>query len=165
MKKFISLALAVVMLLAVCVPAFAADTKKITNETVNSATTLVKTSKLKEDGTSGENFMVILPLDASIPWGKETATDMSYNVEAHLGYGKKLSVKVTGNYKMALTEDANETIDYTLGGTTEYLSGGPVVNPGVDVPFTLTVDKDTWANAIVGEYKDTLTFTAEVVLA
>lgn len=165
MKKFISLVLALVMMLAVCVPAFAANTKKITNETVNSATTLVKTSTLKEDGSSGESFTVILPSDASIPWGKETATNMNYSVEAHLGYGKKLSVKVTGNNKMALAEDANETITYSLGGTIEYFSEGPVVNPQANVPLTLTVDKETWANAIVGEYKDTLTFTAEVVTA
>lgn len=165
MKKFISLALAVVMLLAVCVPAFAADTKRITNETANSATTLVKTSTLKEDGTSGENFTVIIPADASIPWGKETATNMNYSVEAHLGYGKKLNVKVSGNREMTLTEDANETIAYTLGGKTEYLSDGPVVNPQANVPLTLIVDKETWANAIVGEYSDTLTFTAEVVRA
>lgn len=162
MKKILSLALVLVMMAAICVPAFA--TKTISDKAPESATSLVKTSTLKEDGTNGENYKVIIPAATEIPWGKES-TDLSYSVEAHLAYGKKLAVEVEGNNTMALKEDANEKLAYTLGGAVSYLSARPVVNP-VDIQtITLNVTKDAWANAIVGEYSDVLTFTATVVEA
>ncbi len=160
MKKILSVTLAAVLMLAVCVPAFA--TKSITDKTESSATTLVKTSTEREDGTNGENYKVIIPAATSIPWGKDSI-NLSYFAEAHLGYGKKLSVTVKGNGKMALTEDANEKLAYTLGGATEFVSASPVLNPGVNKILTLAISENAWANAIVGEYSDTLTFTAEIV--
>lgn len=160
MKKILSVVLAMVMMLAICVPAFAEKT--ITDKTGNSATTLVKTDTNKENGDPGENYKVIIPSDTTIPWGKDSI-DLLYSVEAHLGYGKKISVSVEGNYTMALKEDENEKLAYTLGGATSYVSATPVVNPAAAQTFSLAISDDAWANAIVGEYSDTLTFTAEIL--
>lgn len=160
MKKILSVTLAAVLMLAICVPAFA--TKSITEKTGNSATTLVKTSTDREDGTDGASYKVLIPAETSIPWGKDSI-NLSYLAEAHLRYGQKLRVTVTGSGKMALTEDANEKLAYTLGGATEFVSARPVVNPAVNNILTLAISENAWANAIVGEYSDTLTFIAETV--
>lgn len=161
MKKVLSVALALVMLFAVCVPAFAVNT--ITDKTENTGTSIVKTDTVKENGESGENYSVVIPANTTIPWG-EASTDLTYTVEAHLGYGKKLHVSVAGNGTMALKEDAAEKLSYTLGGATAYTSAGPVVNPKVSQTLNLAIADNAWANAIVGEYADTLTFTAEVLI-
>lgn len=160
MKKILSIALAVVMLFAVCVPAFAAN--PITDKTEQSGTTIVKTSTKTETGEDGRRYSVTIPANTTIPWGK-ASVDMAYVVEAHLAYGEQLNVTVAGNNKMALTEDASVTLPYTLNGTLDYTSDTPVVNPAVSNLLTLSITADDWANAIVGEYSDTLTFTAAIV--
>lgn len=167
MKKILSVALVLIMMMAVCVPAFA--NKTISDKTPEkTGDTLVQTSKIKEDGTSGESYSVIIPAKAEIPWGK-TPYDLNYKVESHLAYGKKLSVSVrsSGNNKMTLSDDANEKLAYTLGGTTNFLADGPVVynneeTPAVTQPLQIKVTSDAWARAIVGVYSDTLIFTADV---
>lgn len=159
MKKILSVALALVMALAICVPAFAVKT--ISDKEPGAATSIVKTSTLKEDGTSGESYKVIIPANTTIPWGNPSA-DLIYSAEAHLGYGKKLRVTVEGNNKMVLKEDASETLEYALSGDVSYVSDRPVVN-GVSKTVTLLITEKAWANAIVGAYTGILTFTAAVV--
>lgn len=164
MRKILSVALALLMMLAVCVPAFAAETPiTITDKTGNTGTTIIKTDTKKENGESGESYSVIIPADTTIPWGK-VSNDLTYSVEAHLGYGKKLNVTVAGSVdkKMALKEDADITLAYTLNGDA-YTSAGPVVNPRASQTLSLTIAEDAWANAIVGEYADILTFTVAVI--
>ena len=85
MKKVLSVALAVVMLFAVCVPAFAAN--PITDKTEQSGTTIVKTSTKTETGEDGRRYSVTIPANTTIPWGK-ASVDMAYVVEAHLAYGE-----------------------------------------------------------------------------
>lgn len=160
MKKIISIALALVMAMAVCVTAFALELNQMPSQ---SGTTIVKTDTRKEDGTDGRDYSVVIPADTTIPWGKTDAVNLSYDVEAHLAYGEKLNVTVVGNNVMKLTEDASETLAYTLDGALSYTSAKPVVNPVATQSLTLTVAEADWANAIVGEYSDTLTFTAEVI--
>lgn len=159
MKKILSIALAVVMLFAVCVPAFAFELNQMPSQ---SGTTIVKTSTRTETGEDGRKYSVTIPADTVIPWGK-AETDMAYIVEAHLAYGEKLNVTVAKNDAMALTEDASVTLPYTLNGTLDYTSATPVVNPAVSNLLTLSITAEDWANAIVGEYSDTLTFTAAIV--
>lgn len=161
MKKVLSVALALLMMLAVCVPAFAAN--PITEKTDNTGTAIVKTDTYKENGENGESYSVIIPANTTIPWGKD-AIDLTYSVEAHLGYGKKLHVSVAGNNEMVLKEDAGEKLAYTLSGAVAYTSAGPVVNPQAFETFNLAIAETAWAHAIVGEYTDTLTFTAEVLV-
>lgn len=159
MKKVLSVALALVMMLAICVPAFAAN--PITEKTENSGTMVVKTSTQTEDGEDAENYTVTIPADTTIPWEKEV-TDLTYTVESHLAYGKHLEVSVASNGAMKLAADEAITLPYTLGGATAFVADGPVVNPAADQALTVTVAAADWANAIVGEYSDTLTFVAQV---
>ena len=63
MKKVLSIALAVVMMLAVCVPAFAAD---ITTDG-GTGTTIIKTATTTSGGDDARRFTVTVPADQEIP--------------------------------------------------------------------------------------------------
>ncbi len=158
MKKTLALLLTVVMLFAVCIPAFAAN--PITQLTEQSGQTIVKTDTKNESGADGRSYAVWIPATTVIPWGKASVT-LPYQVESHLTYGETLSVKVAGTGAMALKEDAAEKLAYTLSGDTAFDSGKPVVYPVAEKAVTLSIEEDAWNNAVVGEYSDVLTFTAE----
>ena len=167
MKKALSVLVALMMLVAFCVPAFAADI--VADGTGD---TIIKTSTLKDtngDGvgdTDAEGFKVTIPADTVIPWGTE-ATDVSYMVEAHLARGKAVSVAVTGSGTMK-TADAVYEIPYTLDGTANFVAANPWVydtvnDTGVTQPLTVQIAADDWNTAVVEAYKDTLTYTVSVV--
>ncbi len=165
MKKALSIALALTMLFALCVPAFAA------NITTDGGTgdSIVKTRTTTAGGDSAENFTVSIPAETTIPWLTTTAYDIAYTVESHLAYGKYLTVTVAdsdGQNKMLYTPEAGVTLElpYSLGATA-YTAASPVVNPAANVAATITVDANDWNNAVIGEYADTLTFTVNVVTA
>ena len=165
MKKALSIALALTMLFALCVPAFAA------NITTDGGTgdSIVKTQTTTAGGDSAEKFTVSIPAETTIPWLTTTAYDIAYTVESHLAYGKHLTVTVAdsdGQNKMLYTPEAGVTLElpYTLGATA-YTATSPVVNPAANVAATITVAENDWNNAVIGEYADTLTFTVNVVTA
>ena len=167
MKKALSVLVALMMLVAFCVPAFAADI--VADGTGD---TIIKTSTLKDtngDGvgdTDAEGFKVTIPADTVIPWGTE-ATDVSYMVEAHLARGKSVGVAVTGSGTMK-TADAVYEIPYTLDGTANFVAANPWVydtvnDTGVTQPLTVQIAADDWNTAVVEAYQDTLTYTVSVV--
>ncbi len=162
MKKVLSLVVAVVMLCAIAVPAFAAD---ITTDG-GTGTTIIKTVTTTAGGEDAENFTVTIPGDTDITWGAESTT-MTYYVESHLGYGKQVEVGVAGNGVMSYVASADDTftLPYTLGGETAYAAESPVVYPAASLDFTVAINEEDWNRAVVGTYSDTLTFTAEVVTA
>lgn len=167
MKKVLSVLVALTMLAALCIPAFAAD---IVAE--GTGDTIIKTSTLKDtdgDGvgdTDAEGFKVTIPADTVIPWGT-AATDVSYMVEAHLARGKAVSVAVSGSGTMK-TVDGVYAIPYTLDGTTNFVAANPWVydtvnDTGITQPLTVQIAADDWNTAVVEAYQDTLTYTVSAV--
>lgn len=163
MKKVLSIALAVVMMLAVCVPAFAAD---ITTDG-DSGTTIIKTATIKEDGGDARSFTVTIPADQEIPWGA-ASYDVSYEVETHLAYGETLAVTVAGEQGyMSYSPEAGVELPlpYALfGDGVAYETTEPTVYPAVTVPLNVVVTEEDWNEAVIGTYSDTLTFTAEILV-
>ena len=175
MKKILSVLLAVSMLLALCIPAFAADIAA----DGGTGNTIIKTATLKDtngDGTGdtdAEGFKVTIPADTTLPWGTADTTTVlrPYSVEAHLKFGKHLTVAVTndGANTMKYTVGGTTmTLAYTLGGDTDFETVTPVAydtvnDRGVEKTLTVSVAGDAWNTAVVGEYTDTLTFTVDVL--
>lgn len=167
MKKMLSILLACVLVMALAAPAFAAD---ITTDG-GTGDVIVKTTTTTEDGNSAEKFTLSIPANTEITWGT-LSTELTYTVEAHLGYGKVLDVSVRGSAaagpnKMSYSPVADVTFEmpYSLTGAVSYQSASPVVYPAADVDFNVEVAENDWKTAVVGEYADTLTFTAEIVAA
>jgi len=160
MKKVISIALALVMMLAICVPAFAAD---LTQKPSEASDIIISTDTKDINGNDAEQYIVTIPADTVIPWG-EAETDVSYSIEAHLTRNNRVNVTVAGNGAMA-TADGAYSLAYTLDGGVDYTTATANVYPAADVELKVLVSADAWNYAVVEEYKDTLTYTSSIVAA
>ena len=112
MKKAISVVLALVMLFAVCVPAFAADISA-----TGTGDVIVSTSTKTATGEDAESYTVTIPADTTIAWGTDS-TDVGYTVESHLARNKAVAVAVTGSGEM-------KTVDGVHFGRRNCIYSGP----------------------------------------
>lgn len=158
MKKIIAIVMALVMMMAIAVPTFAATIGSASQQ-AGDATVLTDTSSIVGDGT----YTVTYPARMALTWGAET-TGFQYSVTSQLKTGKCVSVEI-------LDKDANglvmvnadgATLAYALGGTISATTSAPVVT---DEAFDYSVDvaKAAWDAAAFDTYQDTLTFSSEVV--
>ncbi len=188
MKKLVAVVLSMIMMFAVCVPAFAADPVspvasdiQITDdspEVVDGKQTedsILKTSTQKKDGTEGATYTVTIPAETIIPW-EETLQLFTYNVKTQLASGKRLTVEVasakgsTSEGENTLTKaDSADVLPYTFsltnGGASvasmSYTTEDEVVN--TNRTFNINIKTADWQSVPVAEYTDTLTFTVAVV--
>lgn len=167
MKKILAVVLSLVMMFAVCVPAFAVHT--ITDKTEgNSADSKVYTST-----TPAPDFVaytVSIPAETQIAWGT-TKTAFNYSVKTQLELGKRLAVSVVS--QSGTQELKNASTDKTLPYTFSYTNQGGIVNTlsyttdteVIDTNRTFNIDiaSTSWQAAPIAEYEGYLTFTVEVV--
>lgn len=159
MKKIISIALALVMMMAICVPTFATQTA------VNGANDVqVETTFDKSADTS---YTVTIPAKVSVVWDDTTTEyDVGYTVTSQLLVGASLKVAV--NYDLD-TDDTNNgvmtnadttaTLKYTLTGAGETTFAE--VNNGVKTDASITVAG--FDAAPVATYTGTITYTVTYV--
>ncbi len=176
MKKFVSVLLSVIMLFAVCVPAFAADPIAITDDSpavvdgVQTADSILKTSTQKEDGSEGATYTVTIPAETIIPWEKELNL-FAYTVKTQLAEGKRLKVDVASKNgeNELVREGTTNVLPYTFtltnGGaatdTLSYTTDREVIN--TNRTFNINIAAASWQSVPVAEYGDTLTFTVAIV--
>lgn len=157
MKKIISMAMALVMMMAVMVPAFAAE---LTEDTVQSADATVQTdiSGVAGDGT----YTVTYPATMALTWGTES-TAFNVVVTSQLKTGKCVSVviadKAADGFVMKNADGAE--LAYALTGSTTIKTTNPVVTDDTYI-FNVDVTADAWAAAAFDEYSDVLTVTSAV---
>ena len=161
MKKIIAIVMALVMMMVVTVPVFAAD---LNVKDTDSGEVTITTSTDKADGTDGDWYLVTIPADTTIAWG-EQATALSYSAETHLLYGKTLDVTVTSSdYIMTYEPEAGVALDlaFALTGDTD-VNFATVTYPAVEKAISVDITEEAWNYAVVGEYSDILTFTSAIV--
>lgn len=163
MKKILSIAVAVLMIAAICVPCFAATIDKTTPEGKGTAQVKTDISAVTDNGT----FVVTIPAEMPIPWNTantDSSKDFTYSVESQLKTGKLIQVDVAQN-NANMTSASGATLAYTItGDITAVKTTAPVVVAGTFVKtVTVNVAGAAWANAAIDEYSDTLTFTAQIV--
>ena len=161
MKKIISIVLALVMMMAVNVPAFAATPAVLGENKVNVETTF--------DEATAASYTVEIPATISVTWDDETtAYDASYSVKSQLLVGASVTVGVAYD---ADTDDTNNgvmtnaettaTLKYTLTGAGETTFTG--VNDGAKASDMGGTDASItvagFADAPVGTYTGTITYT------
>lgn len=153
MKKILAIAMALVMMMAVAVPAFAA----VEGGANTGNDTVIETLTTKEDGTDPTYYTVTIPASQTIYW-EATATDVEYTINSQLATGDKVNVTVTGS---GLMTNGTNTLAYTIADA-EYTASASVV---VDETDTVTIDTSAaaWTTVPVDNYADTLTFTAAIV--
>lgn len=151
MKKVISVLLAVLMLSALMVPAFAASFTQ--DEGTGGATVKTDTSAITGDGA----YTVTYDAEISVPWNSTEAVSSQYTVETHLKTGKQLQVTATSDGVMTYE---SEELAYTLAGDTTYTAGAAET---ATKAITVAVAQEAWDNAPIAEYTDTITYTAEII--
>lgn len=151
MKKVLSVLLAVMMLAALMVPAFAASFTQ--NEATGGATVKTDTSAVVGDGA----YTVTYDAEISVPWNSTAAVSSEYTVETHLKTGKQLEITATSDEVM--TYDTLE-LPYTLGGDLIYTASAAET---ATKAITVQVAQGAWDKAPIAEYTDTITYTAEIV--
>ena len=153
MKKVISVLMAVAMLAALMVPAFA-----LTEADGNPAsdTAEVKTNYDNLEATGGY-YTVTYPAETTIAWGTEDTT-IKYTVSTQLVPTATLNVTVKQDN--AAMKSADETqLPYTLTGDTNVTGIGPFV----DTDYELNINVTAWGDVPVDSYSDTLTYEATIV--
>ena len=156
MKKIISVLLAVAMLAALTVPAFAAEITKDSAE--QSAKVDVVTKTTNTDGADAYTYSVTFPASFEFDWGDPAAKDATYTVTSQLLLGASLDVSVAANNGGKMTnENTASTLTYTLtnGGSTHFTevnnSAAPTAQPAVSIA--------SYDNVPIAVYTGTLTYT------
>jgi len=151
MKKILALVMAIVMMMAIAVPAFAGE---ISNTAPDAGESLVKTDT---SAVGAGSYTVTYPAEIVIPWDAPTY-DATYTVDTQLAVGKKINVsvadKTTGTLTGTMTATGTtDTLEYTLSGAvaTEY---DEVSNATETITFTVA----DWEKTIA-EYSNYITFT------
>lgn len=155
MKKVISVLMAVAMLAALMVPAFA-----LTEADGNPAsdTAEVKTNYDNLEATGGY-YTVTYPAETTIAWGTVDTT-IKYNVSTQLIPTATLTVTVAQDNAAMKSADETE-LPYTLSGDTEVTGIAPFVSE--EKSLNINITDANWKSVPVDDYSDTLTFEATIV--
>ncbi len=161
MKKILAIAMALVMMMAICVPAFAAVTggSNAGNDTIINTDTKKDTDNDGIGDTEVAWYTVTIPATQTLPWETESK-DIEYTVASQLKTGEAVKVTVAdadAAYKM--TSNGGE-LAYTLDNAT-FTAPSAVYDDTASV--TVKVALDDWKSVAIDNYTDTLTFTAEIV--
>ncbi len=157
MKKILAIAMAIVMMMAIAVPAFAVPTGTVTGGNPNANETIINTDTEDKNGNDPTWYTVTIPATVTIPWGEAT-WDVEFSVASQLATGKGVKVNVTGDGVM--TNAAGAELGYTLSST-EFKTNAPVFDNSNDKAAAVVGITD-WATVAVDAYSDTLTFEATV---
>ena len=159
MKKILAIAMAIVMMMAIAVPAFA--TIEYNDGTGAGTDTIIETLTTKEDGTDPTWYTVTIPASQTIYW-EATSTTISYDISSQLATGDLVKVSVAdadGAYLMT-KDGSTASLQYDITDKV-YTASAEVC----DETDTITIDTSmaAWTTVPVDAYTDTLTFTAEIV--
>ncbi len=152
MKKILAIAMAIVMMMAIAVPAFAANPIIETGDQFGDA--LVKTDA---SALGAGTYTVTYPAEIIIPWNQ--AKTVEYTVATQLAVGKQVVVSVADKTTSTLTGTMTatgtaDTLSYTISGDTS-VTYTEVMNETESLTFTVA----DW-NKTIAEYSNYVTFTA-----
>ena len=153
MKKILAIAMAIVMMMAIAVPAFAGDFTQDGGASQND-NVVVKTDTTSVGAGS---FTVSYPAEIVIPWNN--TKEVTYTVTTQLAVGKTLNVSVADQTSGTLTGTMTatgtaDTLSYTVSGDTS-VDYDEVKNETETLMFTVA----DW-NKTIAEYSGYVTFTA-----
>lgn len=172
MKKILAIVLTMVMMFAVCVPAFAADLTINDNEPAIVGGKQNVDSKVYTSTETDPTFIsyeVTIPAETKIAWGA-TSTELQYSIKTQLDLGKRLAISATSQNGLQKLTNAgtDKTLPYTFSATDgtvlatlSYTTDNEIVN--ATRAFNIDIATAVWNAAPVAEYADYLTFTVEVV--
>ncbi len=157
MKKILAIAMALVMMMAIAVPAFAS----VEGGSNAGNDTIINTLTTKEDGSDPTWYTVTIPATQTIYW-EATSTEVEYSISSQLATGDFVKVTVAdADAAYVMTNAGGNTLQYAITDA-EYTASAEVITDEAD---TVTIDTSmaAWTQVPVDTYSDTLTFTAAIV--
>ena len=111
MKKIIAIVMALVMMMAIAVPSFAA----VTGGSNAGSDTIINTLTTKEDGSDPTWYTVTIPAAQEIFW-EATATEIEYTINSQLATGDlvKVTVADADNAYLMTKDGSNATLAYDI---------------------------------------------------
>ena len=155
MKKIIAIVMALVMMMAVTVPAFAAD---ITKDSAQAGQATVATTTNETDAT----YTVSYPAAFTFAWDDTNAQNANYTVTSQLPIGAKLKVSVVAdnNGEMLSANAPDYALEYTLAGGTAEKEFSEINNAaGPDEDITIAIAQSEYDAAVPDVYQGTVTYT------
>ena len=157
MKKIISVVLALVMMMAVMVPAFAADI--VSPDTTGNA--IVSVDGVASEGAG--SYTVSIPASVNFNW-KDVETTGTYTIKSQVQTNSRVQVTVTKSKDLTNINDATETIAFSVADATSKATKAVVT--AEQHSFKLTIDNtNDWQTKTIAKYEGTITFEAELVNA
>ncbi len=162
MKKIIAIAMALVMMMAIAVPAFATDITKDGEQTAGAD--VVTTF----DENADWSYTVTIPAGVQVAWGDTSAQDMKYTVESQLLIGASLKISASADNGGEMTATGTtDTLTFTVAGgdvvTFAEVNEANTTAPGVVDGENVTVTIADFSGKAVGAYTGTMTYTVEYV--
>ncbi len=162
MKKIISVAMALVMMMAICVPAFAAEIDKDSAQTAGAD--VVTTFDEKTDWS----YTVTIPAGVTVAWNDTAPQVMTYSLESQLLIGASLKVSAAADNGGTMTASGTtDTLTFAVAGgdVVTFAEVNPVntTAPGVVDGENVTVSIADFSGKAVGTYTGTMTYTVEYV--
>ena len=152
MKKILAVVMALAMLFALCVPAFAADPSISKGDANQFGNTDVITTYLPTD----ETYSVSYPAAVNVAWGDTAAQDAKYTVTSALRIGAKITVSAAANDGGVMTAVGTaDTLTFSVqnGAAQEFTGANAAVNSDTKVIIS------DFSGAAVGVYTGTMTYT------
>ena len=151
MKKILAIAMAIVMMMAIAVPAFAGE---ITNAPGSGESTVKTDTTAVGAGT----FTVTYPAEMVVAWNA-TSTAFTYDIDTQLLVGKVLTVTVADKADGFIMKNGTRELPYALTGDVT-----ATAEEVTDVTKTINVEitTDNWTAVAIGDYSDIVTFSAAI---
>ncbi len=157
MKKIISVVLALVMMMAVMVPAFAENI--VSPDTTGNAIVLVDGVTDKGEGS----YTVSIPASVDFKWN-DAETTGKYTITSQVQTNSRVQVTVAKAKDLTNINDATETIAFSVADATSKATNAVVT--AEEHSFKLTIDNtNDWKTKSIAKYEGTITFEAELVNA
>ncbi len=167
MKKILAIAMAIVMMMAIMVPAFAETTitKDSPETTPQTATADVVTTF---DENEDWSYTITIPAGVTVAWNDTAPQAMTYSIESQLLIGASLNVSAAADNGGVMTaEGTTDTLTFTVAGgdvvTFAEVNEAGTTAPGVVDGENVTVTIADFSGKAVGTYTGTMTYTVEYV--
>ena len=146
MKKVLTFALAVILVMGLSVTAFAANT---TGGEADITTSIAPT------------YTVTIPADVNVQFNATETAFGAIEVEAaQIHPDKCIKVELTSDGKLENSIDATKVIPYAIKDSTgAAFTSATYLTEGDKTELSIHITADDWNAAYAGEYSDTVTFT------
>ena len=146
MKKVLTFALAVMLIMSLSVTAFAANT---TGGEADITTSIAPT------------YTVTIPADVNVQFNATETAFGAIEVEAaQIHPDKCIKVELTSDGKLENSIDATKVIPYAIKDSTgAAFTSATYLTEGDKTELSIHITADDWNAAYAGEYSDTVTFT------